>query len=482
MTKTRREFLKETGCAALGTSLLAAGIQEFGLVRAFAQGSATDYKALVCLFMNGGNDGNNMVVPIDDARYGQYSAARAAATLAIPRTGAGSLLPINPSSGGQYGLHPSMTDLQTLFGQNKLAVVPNVGPLVEPLTKATYQSGAGKRPVQLFSHSDQVNQWLTSVSNDTSQTGWGGRTADHAAPLNGAAATFPQMISIAGVNLFVTGQTTRPLAIGDSNTSLANVLPLNNPVNVGGVNYTTAQNDARRAAYDGIRTFVGAETLTKAAADITTSARQTSLALAAANPTLTTVFPATSLGRQLQQVARVIKSCGDPAAATALRMKRQIFFVSIGGFDTHSNQMVANSHALLMTQVSQAMKAFYDATVELNLADKVTLFTLSDFGRTLQPAGAGAGVGSDHAWGNHHFVMGGAVRGGDFYGAFPELALGGPNDTDGGTNPRGRWIPNISVEQYAATLAGWYGLSPSDLPLVFPFIGRFATSNLGFML
>ena len=481
MTKTRREFLKETGCAALGTGLLAAGIQEFGLVRAFAQAAATDYKALVCLFMNGGNDGNNTVVPIDDARYGQYAGARSAAGLALPRTGAGSLLPVNPSSGGQYGLHPSLPELQGLFAQSKLAVVPNVGPLVEPLTKAAYQSGAGKRPLQLFSHSDQVNQWLTSVSNDTSQTGWGGRTADRAAALNGAA-TFPQMISIAGVNLFVTGLTTRPLAIGDSNTPLANVLPISNPANVNGVNYTTAQNSARLAAYDQMRTFVGAETLTRAASDITASARATGLALAAANPTIATVFPNTSLGRQLLQVARVIKSCGDPAAAAALGMKRQIFFVSIGGFDTHSNQMVANGHAALLTQVSQAMKAFYDATVELGLADKITTFTLSDFGRTLQPAGAGQGVGSDHAWGNHHFVMGGAVRGGDFYGQFPELALGGPNDTDGGANPRGRWIPNLSVEQYAATLALWYGLSQSDLPLVFPFIGRFASSNLGFML
>ena len=486
MTRTRREFLKETGCAALGTSLLAAGIQDFGLVRAFAQTTATDYKALVCLFLNGGNDGNNTVVPISTPNnsYAQYAAVRNAnnAGLALPAAGsAGGILPVNPASGGQYGLHPSMPELQSLFAQNKLAVVSNVGPLVEPLTKATYQSGAGRRPVQLFSHSDQVNQWLTSVSNDTSQTGWGGRTADHAATLNGAF-TFPQMVSIAGVNLFVTGQTTRPLAIGDSNTPLASVLPLNNPANANGVTYTTAQNDARRAAYDQLRSFVGAETLTRSAAEITTSARQTSLALASANPAIATAFPNTSIGRQLLQVARVVKACSDPAAAAALRMKRQIFFVSIGGFDTHSNQMQANTHAALLTQVSQAMKAFYDATVEMGLADKVTLFTLSDFGRTMQPAGAGAGVGSDHAWGNNHFVLGGAVRGGDFFGLYPTLALGGPDDTDGGSNPRGRWIPTTSVEQYAATLALWYGLAPSDLPLVFPFIGRFASSNLGFML
>jgi uncharacterized protein (DUF1501 family) len=489
MTRTRREFLKEAGCAALGTSLLAAGIQDFGLVRAFAQTGAADYKALVCLFMNGGNDGNNTVVPVQTPNnsYTQYAAVRAAAGLALPAAGqAGGILPITPASGGQYGLHPSLAELQPLFAQNRLAVVCNVGPLVEPLTKATYQSGAGRRPVQLFSHSDQINQWLTSVSNDTSQTGWGGRTADRAAALNGSF-TFPQMVSIAGVNLFVTGQTARPLAIPDvgsttNPSSLANVLPLNNPANVNGVNYTTAQNDARRAAYDQLRGFVGPETLTRAAADITASARQTSLALASAAPAVATAFPNTGIGRQLLQVARVIKACSDPAAAAALRVNRQIFFVSIGGFDTHSNQMLANSHAALLTQVSQAMKAFYDATVEMSLADKVTLFTLSDFGRTMQPAGSGGAVGSDHAWGNHHFVLGGAVRGGDFYGQYPTLVPGGPDDTDGGSNPRGRWIPTLSVEQYAATLSLWYGLSQSDLPLVFPFIGRFSSSNLGFML
>ena len=162
-------------------------------------------------------------------------------------------------------------------------------------------------------------------------------------------------------------------------------------------------------------------------------------------------------------------------------MKRQIFFAQLGGFDTHSNQRTGGQDALL-TQVSQAMKAFYDATVELGLQNNVTSFTLSDFSRTLQPAGNGAGVGSDHAWGNHHLVLGGAVLGRTIFGTYPTLRLGGPDDTDGGSSPRGRWIPTTSVEQYAATLATWYGLSTSDLPAVFPLIGRFATANLGFML
>jgi uncharacterized protein (DUF1501 family) len=314
---------------------------------------------------------------------------------------------------------------------------------------------------------------MSSVSNDNSQTGWGGRAADRAAALN-AGASFPQMISIAGVNLFVTGQSSRPLAIGDSNTSLANVLPLNNAVNADGLTFSTAQNNARRASFDAIRALVSTERLPKAAADVTTSALQTSAALASANPTIATTFPNTSLGRQLLQIARLI------ALRDTLTMKRQIFFAQIGSFDTHSNQ--TGTQATLLQQLSQAINAFYNATVELGVQSNVTTFTLADFSRTFQPAGSGANtVGSDHAWGNHHFIVGGAVKGGDFYGAYPTLAMGGPDDTDSGSNPRGRWIPTTSVEQYAATLGLWYGLSASDLPLVFPSIGRFASSNLGFM-
>ena len=196
--------------------------------------------------------------------------------------------------------------------------------------------------------------------------------------------------------------------------------------------------------------------------------------------TLTTAFPNTTLGNQLLQVAKVIKF---NSTSPALGLNRQIFFCQLGGFDTHQNQV--NTQATLLTQLSQAMKAFHAATMELGVEQQVTAFTLSDFGRTLQPAGTGAGVvGSDHAWGNHHFIVGGAVQGGDFYGVpgpngtvFPQLQLGGPSDTD----TRGRWIPTVSVEQYAATLARWYGVSAADLPLVFPNIGRFSTTNLGFL-
>ena len=448
-------------------------IEEFGLINALAQGgsAATDYKALVCIFLSGGNDGNNTIVPVDATRFAEYSNVRSAAGLALPAPGqTGGLLPVNPISGGAYGLHPAMPELKTLFDNRQLAVVNNVGPLVEPLTRDTYRNGNGKRPFQLFSHSDQVAQWQTSVSNDSSQTGWGGRTADRAAPLNGAA-TFPQVISIAGTTLFATGANTRPLGISDARTPLASVLPLNNAPTAAG--YTTAQTNARRAAFDSLHNLDLGATLVKASRDTTEQAIQTSIVLANPPSGLPTLpdFPNTTLGYQLEQVARLIQ------LRDTLSVKRQIFFCSLGGFDTHSGQTAANGQGALLAQVSQAMKAFYDATVAMQIQNNVTAFTLSDFGRTLQPAGSGGAVGSDHGWGNHQFIMGGAVRGGDFYGRFPTLALGGPDDTD----TRGRWIPSTSVEQYAATLASWYGLTTSDIPLVFPFIGRFPTANLGFM-
>jgi uncharacterized protein (DUF1501 family) len=437
--------------------------------------AATGYKALVCVFLNGGNDGNNMLVSLD--QYGSYATARGV-DLAIPQ---GNLLAVSPLSGGSYGFHPQMPEIRDLFNQNKVAVVSNVGPLVEPLTKTTYQNGTGKKPLQLFSHSDQIGLFQTAVANDVLQTGWGGRVADLTSVLNGAS-SFPQNVSIAGVNLLLTGVNTRQLAIGDSNTPLNAVLPLNNAPGAAG--YTTAQNNARRLSFDQMRSMDLGVQLVKAASDTRSSALQTSAALASVNPVLTTVFPNTSLGRQMLQVARVIKASTDTTAG--INMKRQIFFCQIGGFDTHSAQKVIvngqpGGQDGLLLQVSAAMKAFYDATVELGLQNDVTAFTLSDFSRTLQPAGAGAQAGSDHAWGNNHLVVGGAVLGRTIYGTYPTLQLGGPNDTDSGTSPRGRWIPTTSVEQFAATLATWYGLSTTDLTGVFPLIGRFATPNLGFM-
>jgi uncharacterized protein (DUF1501 family) len=444
---------------------LASSIETFSVVHALTPYAAADYKALVCVFLNGGNDGNNMFVSLD--QYASYSNVRAAAGLALAQT---DLLPVSPVSGGSYGFHPNMPEMQTLFNQGKLAVLCNSGPLVEPLTRTTYQNGTGKKPLQLFSHSDQVGLFQTAIANSVSQTGWGGRLADKTQGLNGSA-TFPNNISIAGINLLLSGVDTRQLAVADSNTPLANVLQLNAAP-------TTAEQTPRFASFNELRTLDNNFKLVKAASDTRSSSMQTDDALGSVNPTLTTVFPNTTLGRQLKQVALLIKACTD--ATAGINMKRQIFFTQLGGFDTHSAEI--GGQGGLLTQVSQAISAFYAATVELGIQDKVTTFTMSDFGRTLQPAGTGVNaVGTDHAWGNHQLIVGGSVQGHTLYGTYPTLALGGPDDTDGGTNPRGRWIPTTSVEQYAATLATWYGLSSADLSAVFPLIDRFSTSNLGFL-
>ena len=466
MANTRRDFLKTSACA-LGGMALASSIESFGMVHALAAPTAADYRALVCVFMNGGNDGNNTFVDLN--QYSSYATSRGV-DLAIAQ---GSFLPVSPASGGSFGFHPNMTEMQTLFSSGKLAVVCNMGPLVEPLTKTTYRNGTGKKPLQLFSHSDQVGLFQTSIANSVAQTGWGGRLADKTLSLNGPA-TFPNNVSIAGVNLFLTGVDTRQLAVADSNTSLANVLILNNAPGA-----TTAEINSRLTAFNDIRSFDKQFTLVKAASDIRESAIQTDNALSSVNPTLATIFPNTGIGRQLKQVALLIKACTDPVAG--INMKRQIFFTQVGGFDTHSAQLAGQVN--LLTQVSAAIKAFYDATVELGISDKVTLFTMSDFGRTLQPSGSGpAAVGSDHGWGNHHFIAGGAVLGNTLYGTYPTLALGGPDDTDNvGTSARGRWIPTTSVEQYAATLATWYGLAPADFPAVFPLLSHFTPNTLSFL-
>src|SRR5205085_10069710 len=384
MAHSRRDFLRNSACA-LGGVALASTVESLGLINAYAQSAAaTDYRALVCVFLSGGNDCNNTVVSLD--QFASYDSIRTASGLGLAQS---SFIPVSPAGGGSYGLHPNLSPdaptpanptptppqfkgLFDVWNQGKLAVVSNVGPLVEPLTRTTYQNGTGKKPLQLFSHSDQVGLWQSSIANNASQTGWGGRIADKTGALNGSA-SFPQVVTIAGISLFVTGANARPLAIADSNTPLANVLPLNDAPG-----FTSAQNTARRTAFDSIRSLDLGFTLVKAAADTRSSALQTRTALQSVNPAINTVFPNTSIGRQLLQVARVIKASTDPTAG--INMRRQIFFVTLGGFDTHSQQI--NGQGNLLLQLSQAMRAFFDATVELGVSTGVTTFTLSDFGRT----------------------------------------------------------------------------------------------------
>ncbi|HEX8197958.1 MAG TPA: DUF1501 domain-containing protein [Pyrinomonadaceae bacterium] len=474
MKKSRREFLKSS-CRALSMTALAMQMRHFGLVNVLAQehlktepstSPEAEYKALVCVFMHGGNDSNNTIVPNYDEGYNQYAAARQAQGLAIPRA---NLLPITPPAinGQVYGLHPVLTDLKTLFDAGKMAVVCNVGSLVKPLTRQLYQSGA-QRPYQLFSHPDQIQQFQTAVSSTPAATGWGGRTSAKVAGLNNGAA-IPMITSISGSTIFSVGNGGSPLIIASAPTPLNKVLTLSG--------FGTATDElARRAAMEKIRGEDLSQTLFQATSILTQQAVNVSAELSQ-DPTLTVTFPNTSLGNQLRQVAKLMKF------RTQLNMTRQVFYVQLNGFDTHGGQLI--THPGLLTQLSQALKAFYDETQAQGIANQVTTFTMSDFSRTLNPAGAGSSVGTDHAWGGHHFVIGGAVNGGNFYGSptsngtiFPTLVNNGPDDAE----TRGRLIPSVAIEQYAGTLARWFGLSDADVPLVFPNIANFSTSNLGFMV
>jgi uncharacterized protein (DUF1501 family) len=512
MKRTRRDFLRDSACG-LTAAAMVSSVDKFSLVNAMVQQQqidvAADYKALVCIFMSGGTDGNNMIIPYDEytnptgGSTNGYDNVRTSSGLAVPKT---ALLntKITPSntSGIAYAFHPNLSPeannaaapgLLKPWNDGKLAVLCNVGSLVQPITRAQYGQGIG-RPYQLFSHSDQVNQQMSSIANTTGQTGWGGRVADKTNSLNGAVA-LPMNISLAGTNLFSTGVSSRQLAIGTG--SLAGLLVLNWN-GLSGVNPNTAG-----SSYRTLLGFDQGVTLIKASTDTTSQALTADQALNQPDPTIptppnATAFPATSLGNQLKQVAKLIK-IKDAAGIT---MKRQIFFCSIGGFDTHTNETGADptnpgggaaqsgGQGGLLTQVSQAMRAFYDEMIAQGLSNNVTVFTLSDFARTLQPSGSGAGsVGTDHAWGTHAFIMGGSVIGGRFWGStrpdgtglpfgFPTLQLGGLDDT---TSNRGQWIPTTSIDQYAATLANWYGLATTDRAAVFPNLVKFATPNIGFL-
>ncbi|MFO1322555.1 MAG: DUF1501 domain-containing protein [Burkholderiales bacterium] len=451
----RRHFVQRAGAlAALG---LSSRFSVYDVVTSAEAQTVSDYRALVCVFLYGGNDGNNTVIPLDAAGYAQYAAVRPASSGI--QLAQGSLLPIQPISAARpYGLHASLTELQALFDQRRLAIVANVGTLVQPITRTQYVNGTV--PLSLYSHSDQVAQWQSSVSNTVSGTGWGGRIADKMASQN-AGTAFPVVTSLNGAVLFATGKSTSPLSI-----------PVSGSFALAGYN-NSAASVARRAALEQFLAAGSPNQLVKAAngigAQAITLSATMSPIVANANSSVAPLFaPLTgnSTASALLQVAKTIEA----RAVTGAR--RQVFFVGLGGFDTHGGQ--AATQANLLGQLSPALKAFYDATVALGVASQVTTFTLSDFGRTLQPASGG---GTDHAWGNHHFVLGDAVKGGDMFGQYPTLALGGPNDAE----QRGRWIPTISVDQYGATLARWFGVSEADLASVFPSLSKFPTSDIGFM-
>ena len=445
---TRRDLLRLACCSAAGASLVS-GLSKLGLVSALAQGT-TDYKALVCIFMFGGNDSNNMLVPTD-SRYAQYLQARS--VLALPQS---QLLPLQIGGQSIYGLHPNMPEMQGYFNnQQNLAILANVGTLVQPTTQATYQAFQNL-PENLFSHSDQQDQWQSAQLSGTPVSGWAGKVADNVQTFN-AAAQFPPILSISGSPVFCTGISTRPFSMDPGQ-----------PPGLDGFD-TSAASQARYAATQQLLTFDSGLSMVQAANSVTGQAVQFAQVLSAALkniPPLQTVFPGTYLGQQLQQVAQVI------SARSALGVQRQIFFCSYGGFDTHADQLP--QQVALLSAISQGMSAFYQATQELGVASQVTTFTLSEFSRTLEPSSNG---GTDHAWGSHQLILGGAVKGNSIYGTYPTLALGGPNDAD----QNGRWIPTTALDQYAATLAAWFGVGAGTLPSIFPNLANFSTSNLGFL-
>jgi uncharacterized protein (DUF1501 family) len=468
---SRRAFLRRSQQLAIaGTAgAWATGLAGIGEAAAFSAG--TDYKALVCIFLYGGNDHNSTLIPFDSANYDRYSAIRGGgagqtAGGITPARAALAATALTPAGGQiltnnlQYALAPEMTRLKALFDQGRMAPVLNVGPLIAPLTLAQYQSSnhtANPRPAKLFSHNDQQSTWQSSKPEGATD-GWGGRMGDLAMSSN-ANALFT-CISATGNAVMLSGQ--QALAYQVSNSGAIGVNGIKNGSLFG--------SSAASAALRTLMTQTSGHVLEAEYNRVAKRSIDSEAVVAAAlQPiTLATSFrPAVGnngLANQLQIVARLI------AARQALGARRQVFMVSMGGFDLHDN--LINNQGGLMGQLDFAMDAFYRATVELGVADKVTTFTASDFGRTLQSNGDG----SDHGWGSHHFVMGGAVNGGRYFGVAPQISVTSPDQVG-----QGRLLPTIAVDQYAATMASWFGVSDSELPSVAPNIGRFAAANLGFM-
>jgi len=451
LIRSRRGFLRDAIRSVSAMGALGA-LSKFGELNAMATG-APGYQALVCIFLAGGNDGHNTVIPVQTAQqnYGLYSAGRGA--LALPQA---SLLPIHNGS-DVYGLHPMLPEIQSLYNAGHAAVLANVGMLVKPINRTIYNTNnTSILPNALFSHSDQAGQWQSSIPTGLGSTGWGGRITDILQSTN-AGAIFPAATSTNGSNLFLTGQSTFAANVPSGSATLLNY-----------------GNPARQAGMQQLLTFDNGLQLVQAANNTLSRGVSYANALsgALAGSSLATQFPLigvdgapNNLASQLQTVARIIK------VRSTLGLSRQIFFCELTGFDTHGGQLPIQAN--LLQQLSLAVMAFYQATQELGVDSNVTTFTASEFGRALTPNS----TGTDHAWGNHHFVIGTGVKGGQFFGQFPSLALGSQYDATG----TGALIPTTSVDQYGATLAQWFGVPASSIPTVFPNIGNFPTANLGIL-
>ncbi len=446
----RRDFLQHAGALA-GTAALG----QLGVLAAHAA-SSSDYKALVCIFLYGGNDANNTIVPLDTAGYANYAQTRS--YLALPQA---QLLPLAVASGApQYGLHPALPGLQSLWASGNLAIVANVGTLVQPLTKAHYLSTTTVNPESLFSHNDKQHEWQSSISiTSSSNSGWGGRLLDALAAAN-ANSRIPPMISTGGNNLFVTGAASQAL-----------VIPTSGSFGLIGFSNDSAVT-ARRSALEQLLSVDQSISLTQAAQAVMDGALSSSAIL---NPILTTTDATlaarfagltTNFSRQLLAIAKVIE------ARSTLGATRQVFLATLGSFDTHTDQL--NTQQTLLSELDAGLTAFHGAMADIGAGKSVTSFTLSDFSRNFLP---NTGGGTDHAWGSHPLVIGDAVNGGSIYGTMPTLELSGPDDASN----LGRWIPTIAVDQFAATLATWFGADATALAAVLPNLSAFSPSTLGFI-
>ena len=490
---SRREFLRKLACIAAGggTAAMIPQLRMMGTALASTTQALTGYKALVCIYLAGGNDGWNLLVPYDNARYNVYAAARSGVyttgganpnpgglALAQPSAGSAQIVTdLNDANGStnQYFINPAAPEIASLFKANHLAMAINVGTLVRPITKVEYNQGAINRPPQLFSHSDQENLWHQANTSSSSVRGWGGMCGDVVQPSN-LNQQLSSCISISGANRFEVGMNTVPYQLSSGGlTALSGVC---NPSPCMGISTTSVRDNALK----GMLQDTYANDFPGEYAKVFKRGRDL-YNLLSAGLAATTVpsFPANnSLASQLQTVAKMIKLSKAQNYA-----QRQIYYVRYGGFDLHAGMMSGNgNHGQLLTAVSQAMNAFYTAmgtgTNGVNAQNEVTVFTASEFGRTLQSNGSG----SDHGWGSLQMVMGGAVNGGRLYSNGAGVITGFPNQDLNAPNSfsRGQMIPGIGVEQYAATLAQWLGVTnASDLNTIFPNLANFSSTNLSFV-
>jgi uncharacterized protein (DUF1501 family) len=466
---TRRRFLR--AAAAGGTAYALAHTPGVSFAQMTGGNTLPGYKALVCVFLFGGNDSWNMLVPSSQAEYDVYAATRggvqSAGGLAVERS---TLLPLNLAvadpRGWQFGLNPAMPGLAQLFNAGRCAAVANVGPLVTPTSLAAYRAQSVALPPQLFSHNDQQDQWHSLRGRAPSKSGWAGRVADVLAAQT-AAQQVPLNVSLFGQTLFQAGETSVPYTMGAAGPTTFTGLGTTGLAQGRRQAFTNVLNASYGTIYE--RGFANVQKRALQSAELVSAALQAAPDLAALPNSSTPAL--SNLATQLRTVAKLI------AVRDRLQMSRQVFFVAAGGFDTHDDQN--NDQANLLATVSDAMKRFYDATVQLGVSQDVVAFTQSDFGRTL----TSNGDGTDHAWGGVQLLVGGSVQGGRIYGTYPLLRINATLGLDGADDVgAGRFIPTISSDQYAATLARWLGVADSNLTQIAPSINNFTARDLGFLV